>query len=39
MAFNATVMLLVSVDQTGVERDVPKLLAIPAVVHGLSIEP
>lgn len=33
------VWLLVSVDQTGVERDVPKLLAIPAVVHGLSIEP
>jgi protein gp37 len=33
------VWLLISVDQTGVERDVPKLLAIPAVVHGLSIEP
>jgi protein gp37 len=33
------VWLLVSVDQAGLERDVPKLLAIPAVVHGLSIEP
>jgi protein gp37 len=31
--------LLVSVDQAGLERDVPKLLAIPAVVHGVSIEP
>ena len=33
------VWLLVSVDQAGLERDVPKLLAIPAVVHGVSIEP
>ena len=33
------VWLLVSVDQTGLERDAPKLLGIPAVVHGLSIEP
>ena len=31
--------LLVSVDQAGVERDVSKLLDIPAVVHGVSIEP
>jgi protein gp37 len=35
----ANVWLLVSVDQAGLERDVPKLLTIPAVVHGLSIEP
>jgi len=28
-----------SVDQTELERDVPKLLSIPAVVHGVSIEP
>jgi protein gp37 len=33
------VWLLVSVDQAGFERDIPKLLAIPAVVHGASIEP
>jgi len=33
------VWLLVSVDQAALERDAPKLLAIPAVVHGLSIEP
>jgi len=33
------VWLLVSVDQAGLERDAAKLLAIPAVVHGLSIEP
>jgi protein gp37 len=31
--------LLVSVDQAGLARDLPKLLAIPAVVHGVSIEP
>jgi len=35
----ANVWLLISVDQAGLERDVPKLLAIPAAVHGLSIEP
>ena len=33
------VWLLISVDQAGLERDLPKLLAISAVVHGLSIEP
>jgi protein gp37 len=33
------VWLLVSVDQAGLERDASKLLAVPAVVHGLSIEP
>ena len=33
------VWLLVSVDQAALERDAPKLLAISAVVHGLSIEP
>jgi protein gp37 len=33
------VWLIVSVDQAALERDVPKLLAIPAVVHGVSIEP
>jgi protein gp37 len=33
------VWLLISVDQAGLERDAPKLLAIPAVVRGLSIEP
>jgi protein gp37 len=33
------VWLLASVDQAGLERDVPKLLAIPAVVHGVSIGP
>jgi protein gp37 len=33
------VWLVVSVDQAAVEREVPKLLAIPAAVHGLSIEP
>jgi protein gp37 len=27
------------VDQTALDRDAPKLAAIPAVVHGLSIEP
>ena len=33
------VWLIVSVDQTALDRDAPKLAAIPAVVHGLSIEP
>jgi protein gp37 len=33
------VWLLASVDQVALERDAPKLLAIPAVVHGVSIEP
>jgi protein gp37 len=33
------VWLLVSADQAGLERDSPKLLAIPAVVRGVSIEP
>ena len=33
------VWLLVSVDQAGLDRDVPKLLEIPAVVRGLSIQP
>jgi protein gp37 len=33
------VWLVVSVDQAAIEREVPKLLAIPAVVHGVSIEP
>jgi protein gp37 len=33
------VWLLVSVDQAALDRDVPKLLAIPAAAHGLSIEP
>jgi protein gp37 len=33
------VWLITSVDQAGVERDVPKLVSIPAVVHGVSIEP
>jgi protein gp37 len=33
------VWLLASVDQMALERDAPKLLAIPAVVHGVSIEP
>ena len=33
------VWLVTSVDQTELERDVPKLLSIPAVVHGVSIEP
>jgi len=35
----SNVWFLVSVGQAELERDVPKLLAIPAVVHGLSIEP
>jgi protein gp37 len=33
------VWLLASVDQAGLERELPKLLGIPAVVHGVSIEP
>jgi protein gp37 len=33
------VWLIVSVDQPSRERDVPKLASIPAVVHGVSIEP
>jgi len=33
------VWLLASVDQAGLDRDLPKLLAVPAVVHGVSIEP
>ena len=33
------VWLVVSVDQAELERDVPKLVNIPAVVHGVSIEP
>jgi protein gp37 len=33
------VWLIASVDQAALERDVPKLLAIPAVVRGVSIEP
>jgi len=35
----SNVWLLVSVGQAELERDVPKLLAIRATVHGLSIEP
>jgi protein gp37 len=33
------VWLIVSADQTALARDVAKLAAIPAVVHGVSIEP
>jgi protein gp37 len=33
------VSLIVSGDQAAPKRDVPKLLAIPAVVHGVRIEP
>jgi protein gp37 len=33
------VWLIVSVDQSGMTRDVPKLLSIPAIVHGVSVEP
>jgi len=33
------VWLIVSVDQAALGRDVPKLVDIPAVVHGVSIEP
>ena len=35
----SNVWLLASVDRVALERDAPKLLAIPAVVHGVSIEP
>ena len=35
----ANTWILVSVDQAGVMRDVPKLLSIPAVVHGVSVQP
>jgi protein gp37 len=35
----ANTWIIVSVDQAGMTRDVPKLLSIPAVVHGVSIEP
>lgn len=31
--------LLISADQVGLERDLPKLLEIPAVVRGVSIQP
>jgi protein gp37 len=33
------VWLVVSVDQTALERDAPRLLSIPASVHGISIQP
>src|SRR5437016_3177894 len=33
------VWLIISVDQVAIERDAPRLLDIPAVVHGLSIQP
>ena len=33
------VWLVTSIDQGELGRDVPKLLSIPAVVHGVSIEP
>jgi protein gp37 len=33
------VWLIISVDQTSLERDAPKLLSIPAVVHGASVQP
>src|SRR5262249_3713469 len=33
------VWIIVSVDQAGLARDVPALLTIPAVVHGVSIQP
>jgi protein gp37 len=33
------VWLIVSVDQTALERDVPKLLSVPAALRGVSIEP
>ncbi len=32
-------LLSTIVNQAEAERDIPKLLAIPAVVHGVSIEP
>jgi protein gp37 len=33
------VWLVVSVDQAALERDAARLLSIPAVVHGISIQP
>jgi protein gp37 len=33
------VWLIVSVDQAALERDGPRLLSIPAIVHGISIQP
>ena len=33
------VWLVVSVDQPALERDAPRLLSIPAMVHGISIQP
>src|SRR5258708_26167576 len=33
------VWLIVSVDQSALRRDVPKLLAVPAIIPGVSIEP
>lgn len=33
------VWLIISADQTALERDIHKLAAIPAVVHGVSIQP
>jgi protein gp37 len=33
------VWLIVSVDQVGIARDVPTLLKIPAIVHGVSVQP
>jgi protein gp37 len=33
------VWLILSADQAALKRDVPKLASIPAIVHGVSIEP
>ena len=33
------VWLIVSMDQSALQRDLPKLLALPALIHGASIEP
>jgi protein gp37 len=33
------VWIIISADQSGLARDCPKLLEIPAVVHGVSIQP
>jgi protein gp37 len=33
------VWIIISADQSGIARDVPRLLDIPAVVHGVSIQP
>jgi protein gp37 len=33
------VWLIVSVDQSALARDLPKLLTIPALIHGASVEP